>query len=128
MEPTAPGSLLIIFAFAIYFPLILFSDLLIQKHKNTSLIFILFYLHLFAFINLLQLCHIHVPISCAITRKVLTTPLAGRVASICYLCAAAVYVVLCGSPTGSITLVSSLREIPTIVVLHHPFLFEKIPT
>ena len=35
---------------------------------------------------------------------------------------------LLGSPTGSITLVSSLREIPTAVVLHHPFLFGEIPT
>ena len=58
----------------------------------------------------------------------LTTPLTRRVASICYLCAGAVYIVLCGSPTGSITLVSSLREIPTVVVLHYPFLFGEIPT
>ena len=62
------------------------------------------------------------------TRKGLTTPLTRRVASICYLCAGAVYVVLLGSPTGSITLVSYLREIPTAVVLHHPFLFGEIPT
>src|SRR3989337_1673657 len=34
-----------------------------------------------------------------------------------------VYIVFHGSPTGSITLVSSLREIPTVAVLHHPFLF-----
>ena len=33
-----------------------------------------------------------------------------------------------GSPTGSITLVSYLREIPTAYVLHHPFLFGEIPT
>ena len=32
-----------------------------------------------------------------------------------------------GSPTGSITLISSLREISTIVVFHHPFLFGEIP-
>ena len=50
------------------------------------------------------------------------------VARICYLCAGAVYVVLLGSPTGSITLVSYLREIPTVAVLHHPFLFGEIPT
>lgn len=31
VKPTAPGSLLIIFAFAIYFPLLLFSDLLNKK-------------------------------------------------------------------------------------------------
>src|SRR5215216_3368252 len=57
------------------------------------------------------------------TREGLTTPLLRRVASICSLCAGAVYVVLLGSPTGLITLVSSLREIPIVVVLHHPFLF-----
>ena len=38
------------------------------------------------------------------------------------------YVVFLGSPTGLITLVSSLREIPTVAVLHHPFLFGEIPT
>ena len=56
----------------------------------------------------------------------LTAPLLCRVASICSLCAGAVYVVLRGSPTGSITLVSSLREVPTVVVLHHSFLFGEI--
>ena len=56
------------------------------------------------------------------------TPLLRRVASICSLCAGTIYTVLCGSPTGAITLVSSLREIPTVVVLHHPFLFVEIPT
>ena len=55
-------------------------------------------------------------------------PFSRRVASICYLCAGVVYIVLLGSPTSSITLVSSLREIPTVVVLHHPFLFGEIPT
>ena len=73
----------------------------------------------------LLLSHIRLPISGAITRKGLTTPFTRRVASICYLCAGAVYVVLLGS---SSTLVSSLREIPIAAVLHHPFLFWKIPT
>ena len=36
----------------------------------------------------------------------LTTSLTNRVAIICSLCAGTVYIVLCGSPTGSITLVS----------------------
>jgi hypothetical protein len=67
-------------------------------------------------------------ISGAVARKGLTTPLIRRVASICYLCAGAIHVVLRGSPTGSITLVSSLKEIPTVVVLHHRFLFGEIPT
>ena len=47
------------------------------------------------------------------TREGLTTPLLRRVLSICSLCVGTVYVVLRGSPTGSITLVSSLREIPS---------------
>ena len=79
-------------------------------------------------INLLQLSHVRLPISGAVTRKGLTAPLTRRVASICYLCAGAVHVVLRGSPTGSIILVSSLTEIPTVAVLHHPFLFGEIPT
>ena len=61
-------------------------------------------------------------ISGVVPRKGLTTPLTRRVARCCYLCAGAVYVVLLGSPTGSITFVSFLREIPTAAVLHHPFL------
>ena len=100
--------------------MLLFLDLLNQKSKNTLLHFILFGIRS---INLLQLSHARLPISGIVTRKGLTTPLICRVASICYLCAGAVHVVLRGSPTGSITLVSSLREIPTVVVLHHPFLF-----
>ena len=64
----------------------------------------------------------------AVTRKGLTTPLTRRVASGCYLCAGAVCVLLLSSPTGWITLVSLLREILTIAVLHHPLLFGEIPT
>ena len=78
--------------------------------------------------NLSQLSPVHLPISGAVTQKGLTTPLTRRVARCCYLCAGAIYVVLLGSPTGSMTLVSSLREIPTVVVMHHPFLFGEIPT
>ena len=64
----------------------------------------------------------------SLTREGLTTPLTRRVSSICSLCAGTVYIALLGSPTSLITLVSSLREIPTVVVLHHPFLFGEIPT
>ena len=62
------------------------------------------------------------------TRKGLTTPLTRWVVRCCYLCAGAIYVVLLRSPIGSITLVSYMIEIPTAVVLHHPFLFGEIPT
>jgi len=112
--------------FLIYFPLWstfllhLFSDLLNQKYKNTLLHFILFIQSITTFSRPRTVFGV-------VTRKGLTTPLTRRVASGCYLCAGAVYVVLLGSPTGSITLVSYLREIPTAAVLHHPFLFGEIP-
>ena len=116
--------------FLIYLPLRstfllhLFSYLLNQKYLAAIFLY-LFYL---AF----DLSIYYKIISCpfatggAIPRKGLTTPLTRRVTRICYLCAGIVYVVLLGSPTGSITLVSFLREIPTADVLHHPFLFGEI--
>ena len=116
------------FAFAIYFYLLLFSYVLIQKTKNTLLRFIFIYFIWHSIYQYLQLSPVLVPISGAVTRKGLTTPLTRRVASGCYLCAGDVYMVLRGSPSGSITLVLSLREIPTVAVLHHPFLFVEITT
>ena len=118
VKPTAPGSLSHIIC-------LLFSDLLNQNYKNTLLQFILSEIYLS---YLSYFYHVRLPICGTVTRKGLTTPLTRRVASICYLCAGVVYVVLLGSPTGSITLVSSLREIPTIDVMHHPFLFGEILT
>ena len=58
----------------------------------------------------------------------LATPLMHWVESFRCLCAGVVYIVLLGSPTELITLVSSLGEILTFVVLHHPLLFGEIPT
>ena len=129
VKPTAPGS-----SFSYYlpswstFPLHLFSDLLIQKYKNTLLQFIFIY---FIWRSIYQsttnLPHVLCLSWGAAPRKGLTTPLTRRVARCCSLCAGAVYVVLIGSPTGSITLVSHLREITTAVVLHHSFHFGEIP-
>ena len=116
------GLFLILFAFAIYFPLLLFSDLLNQKY------FAALYFICDLFIQSITTFSCQHAISGTVTRKELTTPLTRWVAMCCYLCAWAVYVVLLGSPTGSITLVSYLREIPTAAVLHHPFLFGEIPT
>ena len=39
-------------------------------------------------------------------REGIDNPFIALVASICYLCVGAIYIVLLGSPTGSITLVS----------------------
>ena len=107
------------------FPLLLFSDLLNQKiQKYLAAIYFIWRL----IYQYLQLSHTRLPISGTVTRKGLTTPFTRWLASICYLCAGAVYIVLLGSPTSSITLVSYLKEIPTAVVLQHPFLFGEIPT
>ena len=125
VKSTAPGSLLYyiclcdLFSFAFIFRSI--------KPKIQKYLAALYFMWRSIY-QYLQLSPIHVPISGAVTRKGLTTPLTHRVASGCYLCAGVVYVVLLGSPTGSITLVSSLREIPTATVVHHPFLFGEIPT
>ena len=129
MKPTAPGSLSHIFAFAMYFSFaFIFRSIKpkIQKYLATVYSY-LFYLA-FDLSIYYNLSDVRLPFSGAVTRKGLTTPLTSRVASICYLCVGAVYVVLRGSPTGSITLISSLREIPTVAGMHHPFLFWEIPT
>ena len=122
MKPTAPGSLShIIFLRDLFYLPFIFRSI---KPKNPkipccNLFYLVFDLLIFTtFSRPRTVCG-------AVTRKGLTTPLTRRVASGCYLCAGAVYVVLLGSPTGSITLVSYLREIPTAAVLHHPFLFGK---
>ena len=124
VKPTAPGSLSHIFAFAIYFYFaFIFKSIKPKIQKYLAAIYFIWSIYQY-----LQLSHVRLPISGAVARKGLTTPFTCRVASICYLCACVVYVVLLGSPTSLITLVSSLREIPTTAVLHHPFLFGEIPT
>ena len=127
VKSTAPGSLSHIFAFAIYFFLaFIFRSIKPKIQKYLAAIFS--YLSFDLYQSTTNLSHVCLPILRRHTRKGLTTPLTRRVARICYLCAGAVYAVLLGSPTGSITLVSYLREIPTADVLHHPFLFGEIPT
>ena len=125
MQPTAPRSSFSYICFAIYFICTFYSDLLNQKCKKY---FAALYFICDLFIQSITTFFRQHAISGAVPRKGLTTPLTRRVARCCYLCARAVYIVLLGSPTGSITLVSYLREIPTAAVLHHPFLFGEIPT
>ena len=128
MKSRPPVSLSHIICLCDLFSFDVISDLLNQKIRKylAAIYSYLFYLA-FPRSNLSYFYHVLLPISSAVTRKGLTTPLIRRVASICYLCAGVVYVVLLGSPTGSLTLVSSPREIPTVAVLHHPFLFGEIP-
>ena len=125
VKPTAPGSLSHTFAFAACFS---FAFIFISIKPNIQKYFAALYFICDLFIQSITTFSCHAPISGIVTRKGLTTPLTRRVVRCCYLCAGVVYVVLLGSPTGSITLVSSLREIPTFVVLHRLFLFGEIPT
>ena len=128
MKATALGSLSHIICLCDLFSFAFIFRSIKQKIQN-YLATIYYYLCYLAFprSNLSYFYHVLLPISGTAARKGFTTPLTRRVASICYLCAGAVYVVLLDSPTGSITLVSSPREIPTVAVLHHPFLFGEIP-
>ena len=125
MKPTAPGSLLYyiclcdLFLFAFIFRSI--KPKIQKYHSAIYSIWRSIYQHL-------QLSHVRLPIPGTVARKGVTTPLTRWGASICYLCAGAIHVVLRASPTDLITLVSSLKEILTVVVLHHPFLFGEIPT
>ena len=112
-----------------YGPRVYFPSYLISRQQAISgAVFILLSLLLVFIIKISKILSYHLyQISLLqVAVKGLTTPLSRWLQG--SLCAGVVYVMLCGSPTGSITLVSSLREIPTIAVLHHPFLFGEIPT
>ena len=129
MKPTAPGSLSHIICLCGLFSFAFIFRSIKLKIKNTLLRFNLIYFIWRSIYQSTTILFTSVYLSWgAATRKGLTTPFTRRVASTSYLCAGVVYVVLLGSPTGSITLVSYLREIPTAAVLHHPFLFGEIPT
>ena len=125
VKPTAPGSSFSYIFLAIYFSFaFIFRSIKPKIQKYLAALYFIWR----SIYQYLLLSHVRLPIFGAVTWKGLTTPLIRRVGSICYLCVGVVYVVLPGSPSGSITLVSSWREIPIVVVLHHPFLFGEIST
>ena len=129
VKPMAPGSSFSYICLAIYFSFaFLFRSI---KPKNTKIpccVLSLFILFGVRSINLLQFYLTSVCLSWgAATRKGLTTPFTRRVPSSCYLCAGAVYVVLLGSPTGSIPWFHNSGKYSTVTVLHHPSLSREIP-
>ena len=129
MKSTAPWSLLYyiclhdLFSFAF-----IFRSIFPKTQKYLAAVYFSLLLFKIYLSNLSYFYPVNLTISGTVTRKGLATPLTGQVASICSLCVGTVYIVLRDSPTGSITLVSSLREIPIVAVLQHPFLFGEIPT
>ena len=117
VKPTTLGSLLYHICLCDLFSFVsIFRSIKPKIQKYLAAIYFIWH----SIYQYLLLSHVRLPISGAVSRKGLTTPFTRQVASICYLCAGVVYVVLLGSPTGSITLVSSLREIPTVVVYTSP--------
>src|SRR3990170_3574751 len=93
VKSTAPGCLLYHICFLIYYLPLLFSDLLIQKPKNTLLhFFVIYFISRSREIYLSNLLQFYL----SFTWEGLTTPLTHRVASICSLCAGTVYIVLRG--------------------------------
>ena len=119
VKSTAPGAIfssyifrsILLFAF-LFICIYYFQIYIIKNPKIHRLILFAFILFASTNLSLYQ----------SFTWEGLTTPLLRRVASICSLCAGTIYIVLLGSPTGSITLVSQLREISTFDVLHHPLI------
>ena len=127
VKSTTPWSLLYYICLCNLFSFAFFLSIKPKIQKYLAAIYSYLFYFTFNLSIYYNLSHVRLPILRRRTRKGLTTPLTHRVARICYLCADVVYVVLLGSPTGSITLVSYLREIPTAAMLHHPFLFGEIP-
>ena len=126
MKSRAPGSLLYYICLR---DLFLFAFILRSVNQKIQKIPCCnFYLFILSRVPARSIYPIYYNFIYLFTREGLTTPLLRRVASIFSLCAGAIYVVLRGSPTSLITLVSSPREIPTVVVLDHPFLFGEIMT
>ena len=125
VKSTAPGSIFYRICFPVYLLPYLFSDLLLQKPKNTLPHFFFTY-----FIS----CFIQFYLS-----KLPQTNLSfyhGGIDNPSYALGCKYLFFVCRYRLHSVawfsywidTLVSQLREIPTIVVPHHPFLFGKIPT
>ena len=117
MKPTAPRSIShIIWLCGLFYFAFIFRSIK-PKIKNTLLHFILIYFIWRSNYQSTIILFMSVCLSWgAATRKELTTPFTRWVVRSCYLCAGVVYVVFLGSPTGSITLVSYLREIPTAAI------------
>ena len=98
VKPTPPGSLShIIFLCDLFSFAFIFRSI---KPKIQKYLVALYFICDLLFQSII-IFPVFVP-SGTITRKGLTTPLTRHVASGCYLCAGGVYVLLLGSPTGSI--------------------------
>ena len=128
-EIYAPGSILYHFCFTIYYlPLrYIFIRFYFQIYysKNPKIPCCNLLLFILSRVPARSIYPIYYNFTYVFTREGLTTPLLRRVASICSLCVGVVYVVLHGSPTGSMTLVSSLRKYLPLLCCIIPSSFGK---
>ena len=106
-ETYAPRSLLYYICLRNLF---LFTFIFRSINPNIKIPCCNFYLFILSRVPARSIYPIYYNFTYLFTREGLTTPLLRRATSICSLCAGAIYVVLRGSPTGSITLVSSLGK------------------
>src|SRR3990170_369082 len=120
-----PGSILYHICFEIYFYSLLFSDLLFQKQKNTLLHFFITYFILgFTESYLSNLPQIYL----SFYRGGIDNPsYASGCKYLFFVCRYCLHSVAWFSYWID-TLVSQIREIVAVAVLHHPFLFREIPT
>ena len=125
MKSMSPGSLLAHICLEIYLYSLLFSDLLFQKPKNTLLHFsFTYFISCFCKIYLSKIIQINL----SFYRGGIDNPsYASGCKYLFFVCTYRLHSVAWFSYWID-TLVSQLREILTIVVLHHPFLFGEIPT
>ena len=102
----ALGSLSHIFAFAIYFFLVfIIRSIKLKIQKYLTAIFPIYFIWRSIYQFTTNLYHVCLPILRRRTPEGIDNPFNTSGCRICYLCASVVYVVLLGSPTGSITLV-----------------------
>ena len=129
VKPTAPGSLSHIICLRDLFYLTFIFRSIKQKIQKYLAAFYsyLFYLafDLSIYYNFIHVC---LPILGRRYPKGIDNPFTRRFASTCYLCAGVVYVVLLGSPTGSIPWFHNRGRYSTDAMLHHPSLSGEIPT
>ena len=82
---------------------IIFRSIIPKTQKYLVALFIYLFYFVFFVRSIYQISYNFIYLN---TEEGLTTPLTHWVASICYLCAGVVYIVLLGSSTGLVTLVS----------------------
>ena len=129
MKPTAPGSYFSYICLAIYFSFAFFSDLLNQKVQKYLVMFYLYLFYLAFDLSIYyNLPHVRLPILRRRTPEGIDNPFNSSSCEVLlFVCRCCLRCVVWFSYWFD-TLVSSLREIPTVAVLHHPSRFGEIPT